>query len=116
MTGRIFDATEALEAGLVRELLPAPEVRARAVEIANEIAEHTAPVSVALTRQMMWRLLGAAPDGGEPARVTQALLALGGTHDAAEEWRRSSRSGRPFTVASVDMPAFCPWWVDESFE
>lgn len=59
--GRTISATEALERGLVRELLPADEVLPRAIEIAREMTRGTAPVSAALTRQLMWRMLG-APD------------------------------------------------------
>ena len=59
--GRTIPATEALERGLVRELLPADEVLPRAIEIAREMTRGTAPVSAALTRQLMWRMLG-APD------------------------------------------------------
>ncbi|MEH6818881.1 MAG: enoyl-CoA hydratase-related protein [Dietzia psychralcaliphila] len=59
--GRTISATEALERGLVRELLPADEVLPRAIEIAREMTRGTAPVSAALTRQLMWLMLG-APD------------------------------------------------------
>ena len=59
--GRTILAGEALERGLVRELLPADEVLPRAIEIARELTRGTAPVSAALTRQLMWRMLG-APD------------------------------------------------------
>ncbi|MBB1034337.1 enoyl-CoA hydratase [Dietzia sp. CQ4] len=59
--GRTILADEALERGLVRELLPAHEVLPRGIEIAREMTRGTAPVSAALTRQLMWRMLG-APD------------------------------------------------------
>ena len=59
--GQTILATEALERGLVRELLPADQVLPRAIEIAREMTRGTAPVSAALTRQLMWRMLG-APD------------------------------------------------------
>lgn len=59
--GRTILAAEALERGLVRELRPADEVLPRALEIAREMTRGTAPVSAALTRQLMWRMLG-APD------------------------------------------------------
>src|SRR5437764_688659 len=58
MTGRIFDASEALAAGLVRELVPAAQVLDRAMQIADEIASSASAVSVALTRRMMWQQLG----------------------------------------------------------
>ncbi|AWH96383.1 enoyl-CoA hydratase-related protein [Dietzia psychralcaliphila] len=59
--GKTILAGEALERGLVRELLPADEVLPRGIEIARELTRGTAPVSAALTRQLMWRMLG-APD------------------------------------------------------
>lgn len=59
--GKTIPAAEAIERGLVRELLPADEVLPRAIEIAREMTRGTAPVSAALTRQLMWRMLG-APD------------------------------------------------------
>src|SRR5437899_12549932 len=58
-TGRVFSAREALEGGLVRSLHPAGELLDAARGLAREIADNTAPVSVALARQMMWRMLGA---------------------------------------------------------
>ena len=58
-SGRVFDAEEALRGGLVRSLHEPDELMPAARAIAADIAENTAPGSVALTRQMMWRMLGA---------------------------------------------------------
>ncbi|WP_416062722.1 enoyl-CoA hydratase-related protein [Rhodococcus indonesiensis] len=58
--GKMVPAKEALERGLVRELVPADQVSARAIEIARELVSGTAPVSAALTRQLMWQMLGAS--------------------------------------------------------
>ena len=58
-TGRVFHAQEALEAGLVRSLHPKVELLDAANSLAREIAENAAPVSVALARRMLWRMLGA---------------------------------------------------------
>src|SRR6202012_133439 len=58
-TGRVFSAQEALEGGLVRSLHPQGELLDAARALATEIAANTAPVSVALARRMMWRMLGA---------------------------------------------------------
>jgi enoyl-CoA hydratase/carnithine racemase len=117
-TGRIFSAAEALDAGLVRELLPADRVLERAREIAREVADNTSPVSVALTRQMMWRLLS-AHDPLEANRLeSKALLALGRSPDA-REGVAAFRERRPATFTSSprsDMPDFYPWWPDEPFD
>ena len=59
--GKTILAAEALERGLVSEVLPADEVLPRAIEVAREMTRGTSPVSAALTRQLMWRMLG-APD------------------------------------------------------
>ncbi len=59
MTGRVFSAQEALERGLVRSLHPADQLIGEATALAREIADNTAPVSVAIARQLMWRMLGA---------------------------------------------------------
>jgi enoyl-CoA hydratase/carnithine racemase len=58
-TGRVFSAQEALAGGLVRSVHPRDELLDAARELAREIADNAAPVSVALARQMMWRMLGA---------------------------------------------------------
>ncbi|QPG43898.1 MULTISPECIES: crotonase/enoyl-CoA hydratase family protein [unclassified Rhodococcus (in: high G+C Gram-positive bacteria)] len=58
-SGRILDAAEAHTAGLVYALYPGAELLERAYALARSLTEHSAPVSVALSRQMMWRTLGA---------------------------------------------------------
>lgn len=59
-TGRVFGVAEAHGAGLVRSVHPADELITVARALATEIAANTAPVSVALSRQMLWRMLGAS--------------------------------------------------------
>lgn len=83
-SGRIFDAQEALSGGLVRSVHAADDLLPAAQELAQEIAEHTAPVSVALTRQMLWRMMG-ADHPMEAHRVdSRGVQARGATGDAAE--------------------------------
>ncbi|WP_312884737.1 enoyl-CoA hydratase-related protein [Nocardia barduliensis] len=65
LSGRTVPVEEAAERGLVREVVPVGQVLPRAVEIARSLVTGTAPVSVALTRQLLWRMLGA--DGPEAA-------------------------------------------------
>jgi enoyl-CoA hydratase/carnithine racemase len=83
-TGRVFDAGEAQRGGLVRSVHPQGELLAAANELAREIADNTAPVSVALARRLMWRGLGA----GHPMRAHQsdsrAMFARGQSADAVE--------------------------------
>src|SRR5437588_6237893 len=59
-TGRVFDASEGLEGGLLRSLHPKDRVLAEAHALAREIADNAAPVSVAIARRLMWDMLGAA--------------------------------------------------------
>src|SRR5947208_12334668 len=59
-TGRVFPAQEALEGGLVRSVHPGGALLDAARALAGEIAVNAAPVSVALARRMLWRMLGAS--------------------------------------------------------
>jgi enoyl-CoA hydratase/carnithine racemase len=100
---------EALAGGLVSEVVEPDRLLARAREIALEIAENTAPVSIALTRQMLWRYSGdASPDG--VLKVDGRLsMELGAGPDVREgvsaflEKRPPSFPGK----VSQDIPA---WW------
>ena len=117
VTGRIFPASEALGAGLVRELVPATDVLDRALQVAAEIASTTSAVSVALTRQMMWRQLGSPHPISANRLESKALLALGGMDDAREgvsAFREKRPAEFPLTVR--DLPTFVPWWDEEYFD
>src|SRR6476469_5209267 len=58
MSGRLIDAAEAHARGLVRSVFPAEDLLPKAYELAHELTDQSAPISVALTRQLMWRMLG----------------------------------------------------------
>ncbi|MGW5381000.1 enoyl-CoA hydratase-related protein [Nocardia sp. NPDC003963] len=60
LSGRMVGADEARGRGLVREIVPVDRVLERALELARELVDGTSPVSVALTRRLMWRMLGAS--------------------------------------------------------
>jgi enoyl-CoA hydratase/carnithine racemase len=118
VTGRLFPAEEALAAGLVRELVPPSEVLPRALAVASEIAEQTSAVSVALTRQMLWRQLGSPHPMSANRLESQALLALGTMADAREgvaAFKEKRPAQFPLRV-SRDMPDFYPWWQEEPFD
>src|SRR5262249_54212235 len=83
-TGRVFDAAEALEGGLVRSLYPKAELLDAANALAREIADNTAPVSVALARRMMWRMLGAEHPMLAHRADSRGMFARGRSADAAE--------------------------------
>jgi enoyl-CoA hydratase/carnithine racemase len=116
-SGRIFDAQEALDGGLVRDLHPPDEVLPAAYALAAEIAENTAPVSVALTRQLMWRMLGADHPMQAHRIDSRAVDSRGASADAAEGVTAflEKRAARfPLRVSS-DMPEFFPWWAEPRF-
>jgi enoyl-CoA hydratase/carnithine racemase len=83
-TGRIFDAQEALAGGLVRSLYEPDDLMPAAVALGREIADNTSAVSVALTRQLLWR--GQTFDQPYASHVadSRALGALGAAPDARE--------------------------------
>ncbi|MEA2391355.1 MAG: hypothetical protein QOK31_1464 [Solirubrobacteraceae bacterium] len=83
-TGRVFDAEEARSAGLVRSVHAPEELLDSARELAREIAEGTAPVSVALARRMMWNMLGAAHPMEAHRADSRGMLHRGRSADAVE--------------------------------
>lgn len=83
-SGRVFPAAEAHEAGLVRSLHPAGELLDAARAIAREIADNTAPVSVALSRLMLWRMLGADHPMAAHRVDSRGVLERGRSDDARE--------------------------------
>ncbi|MEQ3549911.1 enoyl-CoA hydratase-related protein [Pseudonocardia nematodicida] len=83
-TGRVFGAEEALAGGLVSRVVPPAELLPTALTLAGEIAEHTSAASVALSRRLLWAMLGAA-DPWEAHRLeTLAIDELGRGGDVAE--------------------------------
>ena len=83
-TGRVFDADEALRGGLVRSVHPADEVLAAARSLAREIVEHTAPVSVAMSRRLLWDMLGAAHPLEAHRADSRAIFERGRSADVRE--------------------------------
>ena len=83
-TGRVFGAEEALQAGLIRSVHPQDELLPAARGIAREIVENAAPVSVALARRMMWRMLGAEHPMIAHRADSRGMLHRGRSDDAAE--------------------------------
>jgi len=117
-TSRVFPAAEALAAGLVRSLHPSGEVLTVAQTLAREIAASSAPVSVALTRMMMWRMLGAAHPMEAHRVDSRAINATGRGADAVEGITAFFEK-RPATWSMQvpgDLPAFVPWWDEPGFE
>ena len=116
-TGRILTAQEALDGRLVRSVHAADDLLPAARAIAMEIASGTAPVSVALTRQMLWRMLG-ADHPMDAHRVDSRAINSRGASDDAREGVLSFLEKRPaeFPVKVSDgLPDVFPDWENPSF-
>jgi enoyl-CoA hydratase/carnithine racemase len=117
-TGRVFSAQEALEGGLVRSLHPKDELLDAAYALAREIVENSAPVSVALARQLMWRMLGAEHPMVAHRADSRGMVARGQSADAVEgitaflEKRPASFPDR----VSEGLPDIMPRWSTPRFE
>lgn len=117
-TGRVFDAQEALEGGLVRSLHPADELLDAARSLAAEIVENAAPVSVALARRMMWRMLGAEHPMMAHRADSRAMVARGQSEDVREGIASflEKRSAVFTDRISTGLPEIMPGYVTPEFE
>jgi len=112
ITGRVFSAQEAFENGLVSRVVSQEKLLTTVQELAREIADNTSAVSVALSRQLLWRMLGA--DHPIEARKIDSKCtyymaqSLDGSEGIASflEKRPPMFKMKP----SKDMPNFYPWW------
>jgi len=117
-TGRVFSAQEGLEGGLLRSLHPQGELLDAAHALAREIAENTAPVSVALARQLMWRMLGAEHPMLAHRADSRGMFARGQSADAVEgitAFLEKRPANFPDQV-SDGLPEIMPWWTEPEFE
>ncbi len=117
-SGRVFPAQEALDGGLIRSIHPQAELMDAAMEIAREIADNTAAVSTTLTRQMMWRMLGASHPMEAHIVDSAAIYSRGQTEDAREGVMSFLEKRQPVYPVKVSdgMPDFFPWWEDPEFK
>ena len=117
-SGRILPAAEALAGGLVSAVHAPDDLLPAARALAHEIIDNAAPVSVALTRQMMWRMLGADHPMEAHKVDSRSIYARGASPDA-KEGVMAFLEKRPAQFAnkvSSDMPAFFPWWKARPYE
>ena len=118
MTGRVFDAAEALRGGLVRSLHEPDDLLPAAHALAREIADNTSGVSVAMTRAMLWH----NPQSPHPMHAhrvdSRAIYTLSRGPDAAEgiaSFLEKRKAVYPARV-SCDMPEFYPWWEEPGWQ
>jgi enoyl-CoA hydratase/carnithine racemase len=117
-TGRVFSAQEALEGGLVRSLYPKDELLPAARALATEIAANTAPVSVALARRMMWRMLGAEHPMLAHRADSRGMFYRGQSADAAEGVTSflEKRAARFPDRVTDGLPDIMPTWSEPEFQ
>jgi enoyl-CoA hydratase/carnithine racemase len=116
-SGRVFGADEALAGRLVSKVVPAVDLLCEATRVAREIADNSAPVSIALTRQMMWRMLG-APSPMDAHKIDSRAIYSRGRSGDAKEGVMSFIEKRPaaFPESVADgMPDFYPWWEEPQY-
>jgi len=117
ISGRVFPAGEALTGGLVRSVHDPDELIGAARTIAGEIANKTSAVSVALIRQMLWKMLG-ADHPMEAHKIDSRGIYYCGKSDDVKEGVESFLKKRPAKFplkVSKDMPEFYPWWQERDF-
>jgi enoyl-CoA hydratase/carnithine racemase len=116
-SGRVFQAREALAGRLVSRVVPPEELLPTAREIAREIADNAAPVSVALIRQMMWRMSG-ADDPMEAHKIdSRGIYSRGASADVREGVAAflEKRPAKFTDKVSSDMPSYFPWWQEREY-
>jgi enoyl-CoA hydratase/carnithine racemase len=116
-TGRVFDAAEAVEGGLARGVYPEGELLDAAYALAREIADNAAPVSVALARQLLWRMLGAPHPMDAHRADSRAMFARGQSADAVEGVT-SFLEKRPAEFpdrVGAGLPDVFPDWEEPAF-
>ncbi len=116
-TGRVFPAEEALEGGLVKKIYQPDQLIPAARALAREIADNTSQVSVALIRQMLWRMAGADHPMEAHKVDSRGIFARGSSADV-KEGVASFLEKRPAKFpdkVSKDMPKYFPWWQERKY-
>jgi enoyl-CoA hydratase/carnithine racemase len=116
-TGRVFPASEAKEKGLVRSLHAPEDLLPAARTLAREIADNTAPVSVAITRQLIWRMTGAAHPMDAHMADSRGIQQRGAQKDVREgvnSFLEKRTPNYPDKV-SKDLPNIWDHWTPPTF-
>ena len=83
LTGRTFTGAEARDLGVASRVLPNDEVLPHALEVAHDMAVNTAPLSVAVSKKLLWGTFSMTPDEVDRAE-TELHHHLMGEADARE--------------------------------
>ncbi|XOV87885.1 MAG: crotonase/enoyl-CoA hydratase family protein [Pseudomonadota bacterium] len=117
-SGRVFDAAEALDRRFVRSVHAGDDLMPAARALAAEFAAQTSAVSIAMIRQMMWKMLTADHPIEAHKIDTRGVYFTGKSADA-REGVQSFLEKRPPSFpdrVSENMPPFFPWWEPRKFE
>jgi enoyl-CoA hydratase/carnithine racemase len=117
-SGRVFPAQEALAGRLVSKVVPPEELLPTARALAKTFIDKTAPVSVALIRQMMWRMMG-ADDPMEAHKIDSRGIYARGRSEDVKEGVVAFLKKRPAEFknkVSTDMPSYFPWWDERGYK
>ncbi len=118
MTGRVFPAEEALQGRLVSKLYEPDQLIPAARALAKESADNTSAISIALSRQLLWRMLGADHPMEAHKIDSKCIFHMGTTPDVMEgvtSFLQKRPPKFPMKV-SKNMPPFFPWWPERKFK
>lgn len=117
-SGKVFGAEEALKGGLIRSIHDPDDLLTAARNLAHELTSESAAVSIALTRQMMWRMLGAAHPMEAHKLDSRAIWSRGASGDSTEGVSSFLEKRTPVypDKVSQDMPHFAPWMDEPGYE
>lgn len=114
-SGRIIDAKEALKLNLVSSIHDAENLLDNAIDFTKSMVQNSAPVSIAVTRQMLWRSLEGSGPYDAHVVESKAIDSRGASEDAKEGVSSflEKRAAKFKNKVSLDMPSFFPWWDDK---
>jgi enoyl-CoA hydratase/carnithine racemase len=113
-SGRIIDAKEALKLNLISSIHDSKNLLENALDITKSMVKNSAPVSISLTRQMLWRSLESSGPYEAHVVESKAIDSRGASEDAKEGVSSflEKRPAKFKNKVSSDMPKFFPWWKD----